>query len=236
MPDTVKLFNKVAEHYDALNTFFSLGMDRLWRKRLSDQIRGAVKVLDIATGTGEVAIETVRNLKGCRVVGADPSARMLELAGKKISATGNSGRIVLARCGAEHLPFKDGAFDAVTIAFGIRNTADPTKSLSEMNRVLRPGGRVGIMEFAIPRNKFFAPVYLFYFRNFLPFIGSLFGTGTEYKYLSESTSAFPQREGFIKLMEDAGFMTGKPIELMIGIVIIYTGAKQGSSTDRAHQH
>ncbi len=183
-----------------------------------------------------MAIETVRNLKGCRVVGADPSARMLELAGKKISATGNSGRIMLARCGAEHLPFRDGAFDAVTIAFGIRNTADPTKSLSEMNRVLRPGGRVGIMEFAIPRNKFFAPLYLFYFRNFLPFIGSLFGTGTEYKYLSESTSAFPQREGFIKLMEDAGFMTGKPIELMMGIVIIYTGAKQGSSTDRAHQH
>jgi demethylmenaquinone methyltransferase/2-methoxy-6-polyprenyl-1,4-benzoquinol methylase len=236
MPDTVKLFNKVAEHYDALNTFFSLGMDRLWRKRLSDQIRGAVKVLDIATGTGEVAIETVRNLKGCRVVGADPSARMLELAGKKISATGNSGRIMLARCGAEHLPFRDGAFDAVTIAFGIRNTADPTKSLSEMNRVLRPGGRVGIMEFAIPRNKFFAPLYLFYFRNFLPFIGSIFGTGSEYKYLSESTSAFPQREGFIKLMEDAGFMTGKPIELMMGIVIIYTGAKQGSSTDTAHQH
>src|SRR3990167_902401 len=235
MPDTVKLFNKVAEHYDALNTFFSLGMDRLWRKRLSDQIRGAVKVLDIATGTGEVAIETVRNLKGCRVVGADPSARMLELAGKKISATGNSGRIMLARCGAEHLPFRDGAFDAVTIAFGIRNTADPSKSLSEMNRVLRPGGRGGIMEFAIPRNKFFAPVYLFYFRNFLPFIGSLFGTGTEYKYLSESTSAFPQRESFIKLMADAGFRTGKPIELMMGIVIIYTGAKQMSSTDTAHQ-
>ena len=235
MPDTVKLFNKVAEHYDALNTFFSLGMDRLWRKRLSDQIRGAGRVLDIATGTGGVAIETVRNLKGCRVVGADPSARMLELAGKKISATGNSGRIMLARCGAEHLPFRDGAFDAVTIAFGIRNTADPSKSLSEMNRVLRPGGRVGIMEFAIPRNKFFAPVYLFYFRNFLPFIGSLFGTGTEYKYLSESTSAFPQRESFIKLMADAGFRTGKPIELMMGIVIIYTGAKQMSSTDTAHQ-
>lgn len=236
MPDTVKLFNKVAGHYDALNTFFSLGMDRLWRKRLSDQIRGAATVLDIATGTGEVAIETVRNLKGCRVVGADPSARMLELAGKKISSTGNSGRITLARCDAEHLPFRDRAFDAVTIAFGIRNTADPSTSLSEMNRVLKPGGRVGIMEFAIPRNKFFAPIYLFYFRNFLPFIGSLFGTGTEYRYLSESTSAFPQREGFTGLMEDAGFMTGKPIELMMGIVIIYTGSKQIGSADTAHKH
>lgn len=225
MPDTVNLFNKVAQHYDALNTFFSLGMDRRWRKRLSNQIRGAENVLDIATGTGEVAIETVRNLKGCRVVGADPSARMLELAVKKISASGNSGRIKLARCGAERLPFKAGTFDAVTIAFGIRNTVDPSKSLSEMNRVLRPGGRVGIMEFAIPRNKFFAPLYLFYFRNFLPFIGSLLGTGDEYKYLSESTSAFPQRESFIGLMSDAGFRTEKPIELMLGIVIIYTGTK-----------
>jgi demethylmenaquinone methyltransferase/2-methoxy-6-polyprenyl-1,4-benzoquinol methylase len=225
MPNTVKLFNKVAERYDALNTFFSLGMDRLWRKRLSEEIRGADTVLDVATGTGEVAIETAGSLTGCRVVGADPSARMLELARKKIVATGNTGRITLARCDAEHLPFKDGAFDAVTIAFGIRNTADPLKSLKEMKRVLRPGGKAGIMEFAIPRNRFFAPVYLFYFRNFLPFVGSLFGTGVEYKYLSESTSAFPQRERFVKLMEDAGFSTGKPVELMMGIVIIYTGVK-----------
>lgn len=225
MPDTVKLFNKVAERYDALNTFFSLGMDRLWRKRLSEEIRGADTVLDIATGTGEVAIETVRNLKGCRVVGADPSARMLELARKKIDSTGNSGRITLIRCGAEHLPFKDCSFDAVTIAFGIRNTADPLKSLSEMRRVLRPGGKAGIMEFAIPRNRFFAPIYLFYFRNFLPFVGSLFGTGVEYRYLSESTSSFPQREGFVKLIEEAGFRAGEPIELMMGIVIIYTGVK-----------
>jgi demethylmenaquinone methyltransferase/2-methoxy-6-polyprenyl-1,4-benzoquinol methylase len=225
MPDTVKLFNKVAERYDALNTFFSLGMDKLWRKRLSEEIRGADNVLDVATGTGEVAIETAGNLTGCRVVGADPSARMLELARKKIETTGNSERITLARCDAEHLPFRDGSFDAVTIAFGIRNTADPSRSLTEMKRVLRTGGKVGIMEFAIPRNRFFAPVYLFYFRNFLPFVGSLFGTGVEYKYLSESTSAFPQRERFVKLMEDAGFRAGKPVELMMGIVIIYTGVK-----------
>jgi demethylmenaquinone methyltransferase/2-methoxy-6-polyprenyl-1,4-benzoquinol methylase len=225
MPDTVKLFNKVAGHYDALNTFFSLGMDSLWRKRLADEIRGAKKVLDVATGTGEVAIETARSLKRCSVVGADPSSRMLELARKKIEASGNSGKITLAQCGAERLPFKDGAFDAVTVAFGIRNTADPLKSLTEMKRVLRQGGKVGIMEFAIPRNRLFAPVYLFYFRNFLPFVGSLFGTGGEYKYLSESTSAFPQRERFIKLMEDAGFSACKPVELMMGIVIIYTGIK-----------
>ena len=226
MPDTVGLFNRVAKRYDALNTFFSLGMDSRWRKRLSDEIRGSLRVLDVATGTGEVAMETVRNLGACRVVGADPSARMLELARRKVALSGLEGRISLARCGAENLPFRSGAFDAVTIAFGIRNTADPLKSLSEMERVLKPGGKAGIMEFAIPRNRFFAPLYLFYFRNILPLVGSLFGTGSEYKYLSESTSAFPQRESFVKLMEEAGFRTAKTIELMMGIVVIYVGIKK----------
>jgi demethylmenaquinone methyltransferase/2-methoxy-6-polyprenyl-1,4-benzoquinol methylase len=171
-------------------------------------------------------METVRNLGGCRVVGADPSARMLDLARRKVASSGLEGRISLARCGAENLPFRSGAFDAVTIAFGIRNTADPLKSLSEMERVLKPGGKAGIMEFAIPRNRFFAPLYLFYFRNVLPLVGSLFGTGSEYKYLSESTSAFPQRESFVKLMEEAGFRTAKMIELMMGIVVIYVGTKK----------
>lgn len=226
MPDTVGLFNRVARRYDALNTFFSLGMDSRWRKRLADEIRGSSWVLDVATGTGEVAIETVRNLGGCRVVGADPSAMMLGLARRKVASSGLEGRISLTRCGAESLPFRNGAFDAVTIAFGIRNTADPLKSLTEMERVLKPGGKVGIMEFAIPRNRLFAPLYLFYFRNILPLVGSLFGTGTEYKYLSESTSAFPQRENFVKLMEEAGITAGKTVELMMGIVVIYVGTKR----------
>jgi len=225
MPDTVGLFNRVASRYDALNTFFSLGMDSRWRKRLSDEINGPALVLDVATGTGEVAMETVRNLRECRVVGSDPSARMLDLARRKVISSGLGGRIILARCGAENLPFRNGAFDAVTIAFGIRNTADPLKSLSEMERVLKPGGKAGIMEFAIPENKLFAPIYLFYFKNILPLVGSLFGTGSEYKYLSESTSAFPQRERFVKLMEKAGFTAGKTIELMMGVVVIYVGTK-----------
>lgn len=225
MPDTIGLFNKVAKHYDALNTFFSLGMDSRWRKRLTDEIKGSLLVLDIATGTGEVAIETVRNLKECRVIGADPSAQMLKLAKRKIDSSGNFRRIALSQCSAERLPFRDDSFDAATIAFGIRNTEDPLQSLFEMKRVLKPGGKVGILEFAIPRNKLFSLFYLFYFRNFLPFIGSLFGTGSEYRYLSDSTSAFPQREGFIKLMEEAGLRPEKSIELMMGIAIIYLGVK-----------
>lgn len=225
MPDTVTLFNKVAKHYDSLNTLFSLGMDRQWRKRLAEEIRGSNLVLDIATGTGEVAIETVNKLNGCKVVGVDPSAEMLVLAKQKTESRSRTNAITLAQCEAENLPFREGTFDAVTIAFGIRNTVDPSKSLSEMKRVLKAGGKVGILEFAIPQNKYFAPLYLFYFKNILPLVGSFFGTGSEYRYLSDSTSSFPQRESFINILKDAGFIPDKSIELMMGIVIIYTALK-----------
>lgn len=225
MPDTVSLFNKVAKHYDSLNTFLSLGMDRGWRRRLAGEVRGAARILDVATGTGEVAIETVDTLPDASVTGVDPSREMLELARKKILSHGLSGRIALSQCRAESLPFKDNSFDAVTIAFGIRNTVDPGAALSEMRRVLKPGGKAAVLEFAIPRNRLFAPLYLFYFRNVLPLVGSAFGTRSEYRYLSDSTSAFPQREGFLKLMADAGLTPERSIELMMGIVIIYTGVK-----------
>ena len=225
MPDTIRLFNKVAKHYDALNTFFSLGLDSRWRRRLSEEIRDSELVLDIATGTGEVAIEIIKNVKRCRVIGADPSSQMLKLAREKIGSGGITGRIALCQCGAELLPFKNNTFDAVTIAFGIRNTMDPQKSLSEMRRVLKPGGKACILEFALPRNYLFSLFYLFYFRNFLPLIGSLFGTGNEYKYLSDSTSSFPQRELFVRLMEGTGFSVEKSVELTFGVAIIYIGIK-----------
>lgn len=226
MPDTVNLFDKVARRYDSLNTFFSMGMDRLWRRRLAKSISGSKIVLDIATGTGEVAIETVDVLPKARVFGVDPSSEMLLLARRKIVSRGLSERISLARSRAEELPFKDGSFDAVTIAFGIRNTVDPALSLSEMRRVLRPGGKAAVLEFAIPRQKLFAPLYLFYFKNILPLVGSLFGTKSEYKYLSDSTSAFPQREKFLDLMKESGLTPEKSIEMMLGIVILYTGVKR----------
>ncbi len=226
MPDTVNLFDKVARRYDSLNTFFSMGMDRLWRRRLAKSISGSKTVLDIATGTGEVAIETVDVLPEARVFGVDPSSEMLLLARRKIVSRGLSERISFARSRAEELPFKDSSFDAVTIAFGIRNTVDPALSLSEMRRVLRPGGKAAVLEFAIPRQKLFAPLYLFYFKNILPLVGSLFGTKSEYKYLSDSTTAFPQREKFLDLMKESGLTPEKSVEMMLGIVILYTGVKR----------
>jgi demethylmenaquinone methyltransferase/2-methoxy-6-polyprenyl-1,4-benzoquinol methylase len=201
-------------------------MDKLWRKKLADQITGSSLVLDIATGTGEVAIETVKKLNAC-VIGIDPSAQMLGLGKIKCESLNLRARISLVQGFAEDLPFRSNSFDAITIAFGIRNTVDPLKSLHEMFRVLKPGGKVAILEFTIPKNVIFAPLYLFYFRKFLPFIGSFFGSQKEYKYLSDSTSNFPQRERFLELMKEASFASLNSIELMIGTVIIYTGEKSG---------
>ena len=177
MPETTSLFDKIAKHYDSLNTFFSFGMDKLWRKKLAEQIRGSQFVLDIATGTGEVAIETVGKLDAS-VIGIDPSAQMLGIAKTKCGTLKYRDKIALVQGFAEDLPFRNGSFDAITIAFGIRNTVDPLRSLNEMNRVLKPGGKVAILEFTIPKNVIFAPVYLFYFKKFLPFIGSFFGSRT----------------------------------------------------------
>jgi len=225
MPETTSLFNKIAKHYDSLNTFFSFGMDKIWRKRLAEQIRGSNLILDIATGTGGVAIETIKKLEGSNVIGIDPSAQMLRVASKKCESPQYRKRIRLVQGFAEYLPFSNDTFDAITIAFGIRNTVNPIQSLTEMKRVLQPGGKVAILEFTIPRNKIFAPIYLFYFKKFLPFVGSLFGSKKEYKYLSDSTSEFPQREKFVELMKDSGLKHQESIELMIGTVIIYTGIK-----------
>lgn len=225
MPETTSLFNKIAKHYDSLNTFFSFGMDKLWRKKLVEQISNSNLILDIATGTGEVAIEATKKLVGSKVIGIDPSAEMLGLAKQKCSSPKYRDKISIVQGFAENLPFKDKTFDAITIAFGIRNTVDPLKSLNEMNRVLKSGGKVAILEFTIPKNAIFAPLYLFYFKKFLPFVGSFFGSKKEYKYLSDSTTEFPQREKFIELMKEAQFDPHESIELMIGTVIIYKGSK-----------
>lgn len=227
MPETKSLFNRVADRYDLLNTLFSFGMDKSWRKRLAREVSGLTLALDIATGTTEVAVEIINRLNECRVIGIDPSKEMLELGRAKLKALGLQEKIILVHGFAENLPFKGDTFDAATIAFGIRNTLDPLKSLQEMKRVLRPGGKVGILEFAIPRNKLFSSFYMFYLRNALPFIGSFFGKRNEYKYLVHSIPKFPQRDHFTQLMENAGFRVKKPIELTMGAVVIYIGVKEG---------
>ncbi len=224
MPDTVSLFNRVAKHYDTLNTLFSFGMDSYWRKKLSESTGASKVILDIATGTAEVAIELAKSPDRTTIVGLDPSREMLVLAKEKIRSI-NEPRISLVEGVAESLPFTSRSFGAITIAFGIRNTVDPLVSLKEMNRVLEPGGSACILEFAIPTQRLFAPIYLLYFKNVLPTVGGIFGTKKEYRYLSESTSEFPQGKDFADLMSEAGFVNTEFTEFMMGAVILYVGTK-----------
>ena len=225
MPDTKSIFNSVAKNYDLLNTIFSMGRDKGWREKLAKEMEGTDYVLDIATGTGEVLIEILKNNDRWSAIGLDPSAQMLILGQKKISSMGLRKKINFVQGAGESLPFRDNSFDAITIAFGIRNTVDPLKSLKEMKRVLKPNGKLGILEFAVPNNKIFGPIYMFYLKQLLPLVASVFNKREEYRYLGESISKFPDRDNFIRLLKEAGFLLEKSIELMIGTVIIYVGFK-----------
>jgi demethylmenaquinone methyltransferase/2-methoxy-6-polyprenyl-1,4-benzoquinol methylase len=225
MPETTPIFSSVARHYDLLNRLLSLGIDRAWRKKLAEKTWGLARILDVATGTGDVAIEIAKRFPLAHVVGIDPSTEMLKLASIKITESGLSERIQLKEGVAEELPFPSCTFDAVTIAFGIRNTKDPLLSLKEMKRVLRKGGKVFLLEFGIPENPIIKPLYSLYLNCIVPLMGRLFGRGSEYRYLAESIPQFPQRAEFESLMMKAGIKPQGFSELTFGTAILYTGIK-----------
>ena len=225
MPDTKALFDKISKHYDLLNSLFSAGIDKRWRKKLVSIFQTNSFILDVATGTAEVLIEGFNHTKISSGIGIDPSMEMLKIGKDKLDRKGKSDVSSLFQSAAENLPFKDNLFDGVTIAFGIRNTIDYERSLKEMQRVLKKDGTIAILEFAIPKISIFTALYLFYFKYIMPFIGSLFGSRKEYKYLSDSTTEFPQRDVFKDIMEKCGFRDCKYEELSFGIAVIYTGFK-----------
>lgn len=225
MPETKALFDKISDHYDLLNTVFSLGIDKLWRKELADTVSDENLILDIATGTAEVAIEISKKKKTADIVGIDPSEDMLKIGYQKTKSNNN---ISLIQGFGENLPFKDNSFDAVTIAFGIRNMIDYTQTLKEMKRVLKSDGKVAILEFSIPNNPVFKVPYMIYFKYIMPSISSVFGSKKEYKYLSESAEQFPQRLEFVEAMKTIGLKGISQTELTFGICIIYIGIKQNA--------
>ncbi|MXZ13577.1 MAG: bifunctional demethylmenaquinone methyltransferase/2-methoxy-6-polyprenyl-1,4-benzoquinol methylase UbiE [Candidatus Dadabacteria bacterium] len=225
MPETKKIFDEVARHYDWLNTLFSLGIHKLWRKKLAEQLRGTEYNLDIATGTAEVAIEVAKKHPSTKTVGIDPSMNMLRIAKKKIEDLDLGEKVALVSAAAENLPFAEKQFDSATIAFGIRNTVDYELSLKEIRRVLRESGKLLILEFAIPRNPVFKPLYMFYFRVLMPLVGSIYGRGKEYRYLAESAASFPQRKEFLQHLENAGFRDCRYSELTMGVVVLYSATR-----------
>ncbi len=226
-----KMFSDIAPRYDLLNRLLSCGQDQYWRKRAVTRLspQSGERFLDIATGTADVALEIIRNVpKGAvQVVGMDFSEKMLELARQKIDSLDKANSIQLECGSAESLPFEDNSFDGTTTAFGIRNFFDIGRSLREMHRVLKPGGRCVILEFSLPRNPILNALYRFYFEWLLPKVGRLISKHpSAYTYLPETVAAFPVRKEFSSLMQQAGFMNVTYKELTLGIVILYTGIKQ----------
>ncbi len=223
-----EMFNAIAPRYDLLNRLLSFGIDRRWRSfavgKLSIPEGG--RVLDMATGTGDVALEiAARTPSSVRIVGEDFTQGMLVLGKAKIAASRYGDRIFLVNAPCESIPHPSSSFDGVTIAFGIRNVVDRLEGLKEMCRVLKPGGRAVILEFSNPRSRLVRHVYNFYFCRLLPRIGGLISKRSAYQYLPDSVMEFPDQETFKGLMMQAGFSKVRYFDLTFGIATVYVGDK-----------
>jgi demethylmenaquinone methyltransferase/2-methoxy-6-polyprenyl-1,4-benzoquinol methylase len=222
------MFDNIAQKYDLLNRLLSGGTDRRWRKKAikilqKDQPQ---TLLDIATGTGDMAIMAAAMLPSCRITGMDISEGMLEVGRKKIKAQKLEEVIELLKGDGEAINAGDNSFDAVMVAFGVRNFQDLRKGLSEMRRVLRPGGKMMILEFSKPKNPIIAPWYRLYMKTIAPLAGKLFSKNAKaYKYLNNSIQKFPEGDDFLACLKEAGFNNPKQKPLSFGICSIYYGIK-----------
>ncbi len=223
-----EMFSSIAPTYDLLNRILSLGADRKWRSAaVASMVPPAGgRHLDFATGTADMALEILRQKGGRAVVaGVDISMEMMRIGREKCRKTGWRERVSFLRAPGEDLPFRDGVFDSACVAFGIRNVADRERGLREMCRVVRPGGRVVVLEFSTPRGAVFGALYRFYFTRLLPRIGGWFSRRAAYAYLPESVLAFPRPEIFSGMMRAAGCSSVAHVPLSFGIVTLYVGER-----------
>lgn len=221
------MFDNIARRYDFLNHFLSFGVDLYWRKKAIQVLKKDQPklLLDIATGTADLAIQAMKTLKPEKIYGIDISEEMLEIGRKKLKKINLYPQIELLKADSENLVFDDNKFDAVTVSFGVRNFQHLEKGLAEMLRVLKPGGKVVILEFSQPK-KFIKPFYQFYSSVITPNIGKMIAKDkAAYSYLHESVSVFPSGQEFCNILERTGYkqVTFKP--LTFGIATIYIGIK-----------
>lgn len=222
-----RMFDNIAVKYDFLNHFFSVGIDKRWRKKAirilaQDQPK---RILDVATGTGDFALESMV-IAPEHIVGVDISKGMLDVGRMKVAEKGLDDRITFREGDSENLPFSDASFDAITVGFGVRNFQNLKAGLSEMYRVLRPGGRLVVLEFSKPRHFPLKQGYFFYFKYVMPFIGRVVSKDkAAYSYLPQSVLAFPEGKEFEAILAEVGFASLKTRTLTGGIASIYTGLK-----------
>jgi demethylmenaquinone methyltransferase / 2-methoxy-6-polyprenyl-1,4-benzoquinol methylase len=222
-----KMFDNISHRYDFLNHFLSLGIDKGWRKKAIDFLQPYKPklMLDVATGTGDFAIQALE-LNPDKIIGVDISEGMLDMGRKKMQERGHSAKIEMKSGDSEDLPFADNTFDAVTVAFGVRNFENLEKGLSEIKRVLKPNGHIVVLEFSKPSSFPFKQLYSFYFKNILPRVGSwLSKDSAAYTYLPESVDAFPYGNAFLNVLTKLGFSQANARSLTFGISSIYTAKK-----------
>ncbi len=221
------MFDRIAGKYDFLNHLLSMGIDKQWRKKAIKSIEGIQPkvILDVATGTGDFAIACM-SLQPDKIVGVDISEGMLEVGKKKIAEKQLSSVIQLQYGDSEQLPFADNSFDAITCAYGVRNFENLEKGLTEMCRVLRPGGRLAILEFSTPQKFPIKQLYKFYFKYILPVVGKTISKdATAYTYLPESVAAFPEGKELVAILSACGFKKPHARPLTFGITSLYTAEK-----------
>ena len=205
-PGSGAMFDRIAGRYDLVNRLMSFGLDQSWRRRTVRrlELRPGSHILDLATGTGDMALEVLRQQPEATVVGLDPSAEMLAVGRRKIADKGLSEHIEMRQGEAESLPFADATFDGVCMAYGIRNVADRGAGLREIARVTKPNGRVAILEATDVRSGLLAPFARFHVYHVVPRVGALLSNAEEYRYLQTSITAFPPADAFAAFMEENG--------------------------------
>lgn len=221
------MFDTISTNYDGLNRVISFGIDVKWRKKVVAMVSATnpESVLDIATGTGDLAISLAKT-GAKRIVGLDLSEGMLSVGRKKIQEEDLTGRIEMIQGDSEALPFENNSFDAITVAFGVRNFENLEKGLAEILRVLKPGGIFVILETSVPTKFPFKQGYYFYTKNLLPLIGKIFSKDkVAYSYLSESAAAFPFGEKLNNILKEIGFIDVSHSPQTMGVATIYSASK-----------
>ncbi|MGA0255285.1 MAG: bifunctional demethylmenaquinone methyltransferase/2-methoxy-6-polyprenyl-1,4-benzoquinol methylase UbiE [Rhodothermales bacterium] len=230
-PHIERMFNSIAPRYDVLNRVLSGGVDQQWRRVVMKEVLDSQpqRLLDVATGTADLALMAAR--KGVpQVIGVDIADQMLDVGRRKVSKADLDGRVELLNGDAEKLPFSDKQFDVATVAFGVRNFEDLAAGLHQIHRVLRPGGKLVVLEFSRPRVFPVKQLYAFYNRFILPAVGKLVsGDSGAYTYLPESIAVFPEGDEFLNWMEEAGFTQRKARRLTFGIASVYVGHRAAAS-------
>jgi demethylmenaquinone methyltransferase/2-methoxy-6-polyprenyl-1,4-benzoquinol methylase len=223
-----QMFDTISGNYDGLNRVISFGIDIKWRKKVLKLVsdKNPKTVLDIATGTGDLAI-LMTNTSAEKIIGLDISAGMLEVGRNKIRAKNLSDKIEMILADSENMPFEDNTFDAITVAFGVRNFENLEKGLAEILRVLKPNGIFVILETSVPDKTPYKQGYTFYSKNILPLIGKLFSKDdSAYQYLSESASVFPYGEALNNILRKIGFIEVKAMPQTFGVATIYSASKK----------